>query len=98
MSGKLGFQRHCALEAFESLFGPADVVQDETARSVSLGKVRIERNRLLGFAESLVIAADPKRGEGQRPKRIGVTFIQLHCLSRGFLPLRATECGPHPFA
>ena len=29
---EIGVQRHRAFEGFESLFGPADVVPDETAR------------------------------------------------------------------
>ena len=47
---EIGFERGGALEILERLLGPADVAQDEAARNVSVGEVRIERDPLLGVA------------------------------------------------
>jgi hypothetical protein len=75
-----GFQRRRPFVAFEGLFGPADVVQDETARSVPAGR------------KKLVIQQRGKCGvtrQAQLPRR---SFGKL--AEGGALPRRMELPGP----
>ena len=80
-------ERHCAVEALDGLFGPADKVEEDAEHAVPIGKVRIESDRPFGSAQGLVKPPLPGKRHGERPQRIGVPFIEPHGLLRGFLGL-----------
>ena len=66
LPGKLGFSAAARSWRLRASSDRADVVQDETERSVSLGEVWIERNHFLG-SHGRFVAVHPQADEGERP-------------------------------